>query len=266
MRRRKSKKDKSGPLFAGLQESLFQKVASLVVIFVFILLIIALSRAFLYKSDYFRLRVIEARSFAGDSGAIPSINYDQLLNSCRGHNIFKINLPSVVKFFRDVYPDAKEIIANIVLPDKIVVNLRCRWPQAILKADKNYVIDEDGYALSGLYGIPAERLIVIEGTNIQYTDKIGRKFTSRNLSIALDLLKQVRRSKFLVKYGVAKLDAQDSKNLSFFLANGLEIKIGCDNIAERLKILEKTLRDPRLVLDKINYIDVRFEDAVVGPK
>lgn len=266
MRRKKSKKDKSGALFAGLQESLFQKIASLVVIFVFILLIIALTRAFLYRSDYFRLRIIETRTFAGDAGSIPPINYDQLLNNCRGRNIFKINLGSVVKFFHDAYPDAKEITANIVLPDKIAVSLRCRWPQAILRADKNYVIDEEGYALSGLYGIPAERLIVIEGINVQYADRMGRKITSRNLSIALDLLKQLRRARFLAKYGVAKIDAQDSKNLSFFLANGLEVKIGCDNIRERLKILEKTLRDPRLVLDKINYIDVRFDDAVIGPK
>ncbi|MFA6142592.1 MAG: cell division protein FtsQ/DivIB [Candidatus Omnitrophota bacterium] len=266
MKRRKSKKDKTGSLFAGLQESLFQKIASLVVIFVFILLIIVLTRAFLYQSDYFKLRIIETRSFAGESSVIPPINYDQLLNNYRGRNIFKINLGNVVKFFRDAYPDAKEIVANIVLPDKIVVNLRCRWPQAILRADKNYVIDDEGYVLSGLYGIPAERLITIEGINIKYADRVGRRITSRNLSIALDLLKQLRRARFLAKYGVAKIDAQDSKNLSFFLANGLEVKIGCDNVGERMKILEKTLRDPRLILDKINYIDVRFEDAVVGPK
>jgi hypothetical protein len=56
------------------------------------------------------------------------------------------------------------------------------------------------------------------------------------------------------------------KELSFYFASGLEVKIGCENLKARIRLLENTLRDPRLMADRIRYIDVRFENAVIGPK
>ena len=81
-----------------------------------------------------------------------------------------------------------------------------------------------------------------------------------------ELLKEMRRSRLLSEYGIATIDASDIKNLSFYLKNGIEVKIGYENFADRLMMLTKTLRDSRLVTDRVQYIDVRFENAVVGPK
>ena len=44
------------------------------------------------------------------------------------------------------------------------------------------------------------------------------------------------------------------------------IIIGYENLKERLEALHDTLRDPRLVLDSISYIDVRFKDIAISPK
>ncbi|MCX5685978.1 MAG: cell division protein FtsQ/DivIB [Candidatus Omnitrophica bacterium] len=265
-RQKKFKKSKPFPMLSGLKAAMLEKSAPLAVLVIFVLVIFILARAFLTRSDYFRLRTVEAKSPASETGMMPSIKYDQLLNLYKGRNIFTINLKSIVRFFEDAYPDAKEIRAYIVLPDKIVVSLRCRWPAAFLKGERAYIIDDEGYILSGMYTSSLKNLPVIEGISTRQGERVGRKFTSGNLKTALELLKEIKKAKFLTKYGVARISAQDPKNLSFFLAGGIEVRIGSENFKDRLKVLEKTIKDPRMVLDRIDYIDVRFEDAVIGPK
>jgi len=67
-------------------------------------------------------------------------------------------------------------------------------------------------------------------------------------------------------YGVDNVDTKDLSNISFYLRNGIEIRIGGENFKERIMVLAKTLKDPRLMMDRIKYIDLRFGDAVIGPR
>ena len=166
-RQKKFKKAKASSFVSGLKEAMLEKVAGLAVTLIFVLMILMLARAFLYKSDYFRLRAIEARSVASETGLVPSIKYDQLLSLYKGRNIFSLSLKSIVRFFEDAYPDAKEIKAQIVLPDKIVVNIRCRCPAAFLKGERNYIIDNEGYILLGMYGNVSKNLPVIDVISTQ---------------------------------------------------------------------------------------------------
>ena len=266
MKRKKFNKIKPSSFLSGLKEEIRKKASGLAVALIFVLMIFILAKAFLYRSDYFRLRTIEVRSAVSEAGLAPSIKYDQLLNLYKGRNVFTVNLKSIVRFFEDAYPDSKEISALIVLPDKIVVNIRYRWPAAFLKGERNYIIDNEGCALSGIYGNSLKYLPVIEGVSTRPVDRSGRRFTSNNLKAALQLLTELKKAKFLQKYGVAKINAGDAGNLSFYLAGGTEIRIGSENFSQRLRLLEKTIRDPRLVLDKIAYIDLRFQDPIIGPK
>jgi len=102
--------------------------------------------------------------------------------------------------------------------------------------------------------------------NLKFGEGPGRRCASENLRCALDLLSEVRKSRYLSKYRLAAIDAGDIKNLSFYLNDGLEIKIGYEHFKDRLALLVRTLKDPRLVLERIRYIDVRFDDAVVSPR
>ena len=46
----------------------------------------------------------------------------------------------------------------------------------------------------------------------------------------------------------------------------MEIKIGNNHFIERLKILDQTLKTLALDTAKIRYIDLRFDDVVIGPR
>ncbi|MDD5423351.1 MAG: cell division protein FtsQ/DivIB, partial [Candidatus Omnitrophica bacterium] len=156
--------------------------------------------------------------------------------------------------------------ARIALHDRIAGTRKFRKPVAVVRDGKLYPVDEEGFVLPSMDIGSLKDLPVIDGVDIRYDERRGKKNTSGNLKLALELLRNIREVRPLTEYGLAGIDAKDGKNLSFLLKSGTKVIVGSENFKERLWLLEKTLKDPRLVLDRIEYIDVRFNDAVVGPK
>ena len=46
----------------------------------------------------------------------------------------------------------------------------------------------------------------------------------------------------------------------------MEIKIGKSDFRERLKVLSTVFEQLGSDIDKFNYIDLRFEDPIIGPR
>lgn len=247
------------------RDAVLEKAVTIVVIILFVAVLFFLAKAFLYKSDYFRLRTVEAKGVSVDQRISSSIT-GQLSNLYRGRNVFSINLKNIAQSVQNTYPDAKDITVRIALPDRIIVDMKFRKAVALVKDERLYPIDGEGFILPAVDQASAQALPVIEGVRIKYEDRRTRRSVSRNLQVALELLKAIKESRFIAKYGLANIDAADLKNLLFYLSCGTEIRIGPDNFKEKIKTLEKTLRDPRLMIDKIKYIDLRFNDVVIGPK
>ena len=263
-RHKKFKKMPLAKAFAGAKEFILQRMAGMIVLIVFIIFSWVLITAFLERSDYFMLRSVEARGASEIS--LISIRSD-LLRHYKDNNIFKINLTAIAKSLELRYPDAKDIIVNRALPDKLLVELNFRSPVAILSNGLLLPIDGEGFILVNRDPARLGGLPVISGVNPKYAGKLHKKNESKNLEAALKLLDEIKKARFLDKYGVHTLDASDIKSLSFdLIEGGPMVIIGYENIKERLSVLRDTLRDPRLVLDKINYIDVRFKDVAISPK
>ena len=256
-RQKRFKKIKLLSVFGDFKDFMVKKVVTVVITAVFILTAFLLAKAFLYRSDYFKVRTIETREALLDQKTMIGVN-NQLLNLYKGRNIFSIDLKYISRSLQASYPAAKEVIVRSSLPDRLVILMKFRRAVALVKnLNRSYVIDEDGVALPGADINTMKDLPVIEGI---------KKFDARNLRLALDLLKEIKKARFMARYGLERIDALDARNLSFYLKNGIEIRIGSENFRERLDLLGNTLRDPRLVMDMIKYIDVRFKDVVIGPK
>lgn len=264
---KKQKRSRSGKL-SGFAEDfkplLMRRAVTSLVIVLFVLAVFCLVKAFLYRSDYFRMRTVETRAAFLDQRAAAIIN-NQMLIAYKGRNIFRIDLKYVAGSIQSSYADIKDVVASIALPDKLVISLKLRRPVALVRSGKFYPIDEEGVVLPGTKWKESFRdLPVIEGVDIRYSGKRG---IPRNLILALSLLKNIKEAKFMNAYGVTSINAQDSKNMSFYMKNGVEVRIGAENFWDRLVMLGRTLRDPRLVMDKIKYIDVRFKGEVaIGPR
>lgn len=231
----------------------------------FLLVSFLLIKAFLYKSDYFRLRSIDIKDAFLDQRTEDSITR-QLMSLYGSRNVFRVELKDMAGAIQAAYPDAKDVAARIALPDRVVITMKFRKPVALVRNGRLYPIDEEGFVLPSINPDSLKNLPIIEGVGIRYDEKKGKKSSSGNLKVALDLLREMNRARFMAKYYVETIDAVDARNISFYLKNGPEIRIGCENFRERLTVMEKTLRDPRLIMDRIKYIDLRFRDVVIGPK
>ncbi len=264
-RQKKFKRMRLPPVVDGAKNFVFQKTTSIVVVFIFLLVSYILITAFLHKSDYFKMKVVETRLPFLDQRTAASIN-NQLLNTYAGRNIFGIALKEIADSLQASYPDAKEVVVRISLPDKIVVNMKSRRPVALLKNAKLYPIDSDGIVLQGADSLMMKDLPIIEGIDLRYDEKMGKRSVSAKLKLALNFLKEIKRTRLGGEYGTLRIDASDPANISFYLGDGPEIKIGSENFKERLEVLAKTLKEPRLVLEKIKYIDLRFKEVIIGPK
>lgn len=266
MARQKKFKNIKLPISVKEMKDVFVKrLINIIVIAIFLGVLFLLGKAYLYRSDYFRLRSVETREAFLDHRSILLIN-NQILNQHKGRNVFTINLKYIASSLWRSYPDAKDIVVKIALPDKIIVNMKFRKPVALVKGEKLYPIDEEGFVLPSVDPAALTDLPFIEGVSIRYDERRGKKSSSRNLKLALDLLRDIKESRFAMEHSVGSINAQDARNLFFYLKNGTEVRVGCEDFKERLETLRRTLKDPRLVLDRVEYIDLRFGDAVIGPK
>jgi cell division septal protein FtsQ len=247
------------------KEIFIRKAAAALVALVFAAAVFFLVKAFLYRSDYFRLRVVETRAVSLDQRAASAIN-NQVLSLYKGRNIFSIPLGFIAKSVRSSYADVKEAVARIALPDRIVLDVKLRRPVALVRNSKLYPIDEDGVVLPPLGPSgsmqAAPNLPVIDGIDLHY----GRRGSPRNLKLAMDLIREIRQARFMAPYGLVLINASDPRNLSFYINNGIEVRIGSEDFRKRLEALAKTLKDPMLIVEKIKYIDVRFDDVAIGPR
>jgi hypothetical protein len=252
--------------FKKIQMPKLQKMqlAGIIVFIVFIVSAWLLATAFLGRSDYFRLRYVEASGAA--DGSLAAVR-NEILANYKNKNIFTIGLKTIAGLLEPRYPDAKDIIVKIFLPDKLFIGLSFRKPVAILANGRNFPVDRDGIILvnrdiSSMGGLP-----VIKGVDAKYAGRFRKRCESSNLKAALELVDIIKRTRFLDRYRVKTLDASDMRSMSFALGEGGPmIIIGYENLKERLGALHDTLRDPRLVLDSISYIDVRFKDIAISPK
>jgi cell division septal protein FtsQ len=153
-----------------------------------------------------------------------------------------------------------------MLPDKLSVSLKYRKPVAVIRNDRMMAVDDEGFVLPSIDTTPLSGLVFIDGIRVKRDGNNVKAVSPKNLALALGLLKAIVASKTISAQGVASIDASKITSLSFYFKNGVEIKIGCENFDRRIGLLESTLKDPRLAIDRVKYIDVRFEEVVIGPK
>lgn len=236
----------------------------MIILIIFIISAWILVTKFLENSNYFRLRSVEARGAADISLAVIK---NEILENHKDKNIFKIDIKAIAGNLEPRYPDAKDIIVKRMLPDKLFVDLSFRKPVALLNNGRNFPVDRDGVILVNRDLLSVGDLPVIKGVDPKYAGRFRKRCESRNLKAALELIDIIKNTRFLDKYHIRMLDASDMRSLSFILGEGGPIIIiGYENLKERLEALHDTLRDPRLVLDSISYIDVRFKDIAISPK
>lgn len=199
-----------------------------------------------------------------------SMTREQAFQFCelkKGEKLITLDLVGVQEVIKHKHPEFKEVRVRRVLPNRVEVAVRRRTPIAQVSLSKYIQIDKDMVILPGSSHEPFRNLTIIEGSRpgklglgvgVALEDPVAKK--------ALRLAEAVKRSNILKKHILTKVDISDPNNILLIVDSDLEIRIGGSHFIERLKILDQTLKTIELDRERIRYIDLRFDDVVVGPR
>ncbi len=187
-----------------------------------------------------------------------------------GSSIFFMDLEKLRENIEDAHPEFKDVVIRRLLPNRLIVNAILRKAIAQIRSDRYYLVDEEGVLLPDVRNFPDPGLPIISGVMANLAKVKTSKFSEfekDNIGKALGLIKEMNSIGALAGYRVKLVDIADPGNFSFYFEGaGVEIKIGNSDFSNRLKALITVLDQIGDDMDEFRYIDLRFEDPIIGPR
>ena len=248
-------------------------IAIILVILLCVLFVVGYIWNALMTSEYFKVREVIVSE--GDPGSLAYL---------KGKNIFSIDLKKEAHSISLLNPDCQRIELIRNLPDRIIVKFNRRASVAQVKLYKYFLIDNEGVLLNVTGSIQEANLPVIVGLETKiFGPKAGRVYASRELALAMTIIRELKSNKFLKGYRISRIEVGSLQNASFFIpfvlpqagkatvqlsaaAVPVEVKIGADNIRNKLMILAGIFLQSRNDIYNIKYVDLRFKDPVIKLK
>lgn len=219
-------------------------------------------------SDYFNVKKIDIKYINESNAGDHTTTLENVINKkILGENIFSVDLAGLKEKIEMVHPEFKEVLIRRALPNRLLVRVKRRNPVMQVKSDRFYLVDAEGVVLPNPRPFADDDLpVVIHSAASINTVKISRN-NSQGLNKALLLVREAALNKKLTQYKIKTIDITDQRNISFFInmAN-IEIKIGDAEFGKRLDTLSALLGQLGEDIVRVKYIDLRFEDPIVGPK
>lgn len=223
-------------------------------------------RSFIAASPYFKISKVEILLIG--RAPLTDRTISGLLNIQKGENIFDADLKGTRSYILANYPEVRTLVINRIFPNKLILKIRPRRP--VVQASLGlgfYLIDREAVILPGAKKLIQEDLPIINGLDQGLiTNHVGKRCDSAALKKALRLLEVMNQSGFSQRHQIHMIDVSDERNLSLYIEGGIEIKIGGEDFRKRLSILEKTFEMGRLDKAQVRYIDLRFDNVIIGPR
>jgi len=216
---------------------------------------------YLSTSEAFRIKEI---GLIGVPHSDPYLT-EELNSIGLGENIFSININEIESAVKRDYFEVKDIRVSRVFPNKLKFDVGVRVPVALIGYRRFYPVDREALVLRRIAKDEAGDLPFIAGVSAGERE-VGKILQNRALKKAVMLLEELSKSGVTEDYHIARIDAASSRNISFMIDDGVQIKIGGEDFKRRLSLLKKVLSGPGVNLAEIRYIDLRFKDPVIGPK
>ena len=185
----------------------------------------------------------------------------------KGKSIFDIDVESLQTRLRSQYPQVAYLKVVKRFPDQLIVLAKKRNPVAhVLVNGRDYIVDMDGVVIPH-FGDQDSQLPVIRGLRLDRDPaRIGFKLKSQNLPVALKILNAYRALPFFAAYPVQRVEMENLSKIHLVIGRNLDIIVDKDRIQDKLKNLELIFTQGKLDLSTVKYIDLRFNEPVLGKK
>jgi len=193
------------------------------------------------------------------------------LSYLKGRNIFSIDLKKESQDIARYYPNYSGISLSRIFPSRIFVEFIERRPVALIRLYRYFAIDESGiiFYIQSTES-PEMDLPVITGLETRlFGPKPGVKYNIKELNLALEILREAKRTRILRYYKIRKLDVSNAASSSIFIPiarnviGDLEVKLGSNDIANKMAILAGLIINGKNDISGIKYIDLRFNEPVI---
>lgn len=221
-------------------------------------------------ADYFLVKTVDVKLY-DEGGTLRTFFLSEIENEeIKGRNIFFIDLNEFKQKIEISHPEFKDIVIRRLLPDKLILQAKLRKSVAQIRSDRYYLVDKEGVLLPDVKNFPVSNLPIIAGIGSNLAKIQSSKFSDfekDKLDKVLGFIHEIGLIEGLSGYRLKILDITDPGNLSFYFEDmNVEIKIGNTDFHNRLELLTTLLNQLGSDSARFKYIDLRFEDPIVGPR
>jgi len=181
-----------------------------------------------------------------------------------GVNIFDLDLYFISQGIKHRHPEYDDVIVQRILPNRIAVLIRERTSLMQIKFAKFYPVDKNGFVIPYAQDSPYSNLPLVIGIEPREAE-LNRFSNSLRIKKAIDLITLMRVERFPWHKMVYKINLTSLNDISLFLDNDIEVKIGADYHLERLRRLGQVLEEIKIKSLSPSFIDLRFKDVIISP-
>ncbi len=177
-----------------------------------------------------------------------------------------VDLDEVEAYIRRYHPEFQSVTVKRILPNRLVIEVAERVPAAQIQLKQVYWIDKEGVILNPVSS-PQGNFPIVLGISLETQElKTGDRIRSNYLNQALQLNAEINKRHILKHYKLTHINLSDPRNLIFVLDSDIEVRMGMRNLPQKLLMLEEAVASVPLDSSKIKYLDLRFDNIVVGPR
>jgi cell division septal protein FtsQ len=222
-------------------------------------------------SDYFMIEGADIKLYDETGISLRNLSLKEIGGEKFANtNIFFMDLKDLKERIETAHPEFKDVVVRRLLPNRLIVQANLRKALAQICSDRYYPVDKEGVLLPDVKNFPESTLPIITGLGKRLAKVQTSRFSDfqkEKLDKTLILITKIQGIKELSGYRLKVVDTADPGNLSFFFEEArVEIKIGNSDFDNRLKILTTVLDQIGSDIDNFRYIDLRFEDPIIGPR
>ena len=253
----RNSKKKSGVLVQAVF-SLFPYVTS----FGLIGALIGGSYAYAIQSDLFVLKTVTIQNYK----PLSSEQRFRFAGVKEGELILTVDLKTMEQAIQKRHPEYKEVVVHRVLPNEILIDLKKRLPFARLKLSRTFWIDDTGVVVSPEEGQLEEYPLILGVPKPRQSVHVGSRIRFDALQQAIQLLSDIELQNILRDHALDHLDLSDRRNFVLRIDGGIDVHLGARNWGEKLAKLAEAIDTLEIDREKVRYIDLRFDDIIIGPR
>lgn len=190
----------------------------------------------------------------------------ELPASLIGRSIWAVDLKTLAADLKTQHRHLKRVRVIRRLPQTLQVDVLERIPVAQVKLAQWHLVDGEGFVLQAGRPKPWDQFVILKGVDALGSPlKVGREHASEPMYRALRLVARLKGSLLLIGHRLTAVDVSNPRQLKLVI-DDIEVRCGGEEqLAVQLDRLHAALKTVASHPMAIRYIDVRFQDPVIGP-